>query len=510
MRKIFRFLFSRIVFFSVLILLQAALLAYLVMDLGSASRTVYFFFYLVSIVAVIWLITKEDNPSYKISWIVLIMVFPLLGGLFYLTCGNKTLPRKLRRRLTAHLESEHDLFCVQEGNSRELIQTYPEYETQSEYVRRISTFPPYLNSSVDYCPLGEIFFARLMEELPKAKKFIFLEYFIIEQGKMWDSILDVLKERANAGVEVLIIYDDFGCIQRLPLQYVKELDAFGIKAAVFNRFRPVIDPSMNYRDHRKICVIDGLVGFCGGINLADEYINAVDRFGHWKDTAVMLRGSAVSSLSRMFLQLWTLINDPVKLRYTYEEYCKSVPVESEGFIQPYSDTPLDGYNVAENVYMQIVNRANHYVYITTPYLILDNEFVTALKTAAESGVDVRIIMPSHPDKWYVHMVSRSYYQTLIHSGVKIYEYLPGFVHAKMFVSDDHVAVVGTANLDYRSLYLHYENAVLMYRSPAVMNVRRDIEDTFIECHPMTIEELQSKLRGKKVLVSLLKLLAPLM
>ena len=510
MNKLFHFLFSRIVFFSVLILLQAGLLTYVIVDLSSTSMVVYFFFYLVSIAAVIWLVTKDDNPSYKIAWIVLIMAFPLLGGLFYLSCGNKTLPRKLRTRLTSHLESEHDLFCPQEGDSKEFIAQNPEFEVQSEYVRQISTFPPYRNTSVDYCPVGEVFYQHLLEELPKAEKFILMEYFIIEKGLMWDSILEILKERVSRGVEILIVYDDFGCIQRLPLQYTKELEGYGIKVAVFNRFHPSIDPSMNYRDHRKICVIDGKVGFCGGINLADEYINAVERFGHWKDTAIMLRGDAVANLSRMFMQIWTLISNEHP-RYAYEEYCRTVPALSEGYVQPYSDTPLDGYNVAENVYMQIVNRANKYVYITTPYLILDNEFVTCLKTAAESGVDVRILMPSHPDKWYVHMVSRSYYQVLIKSGVKIYEYLPGFVHAKMFVSDDKVAVVGTANLDYRSLYLHFENAVLMYQHPAVMDVKRDIKESIEKNgHLMTIEELQSKLRGKKVLVALLKMLAPLM
>lgn len=509
MHKIIRFMFSRVAFFSVLIVLQLFFLIYFLVDFSSLSLIAYLVCYLASIIAVVWLVTKDENPSYKISWIILIMAFPILGGLFYITFGNKTLPPAIRRRLTNHRIKEETLFHAPQGASAELCAQYPRYATQTEYIRKVSSFAPYAHTAVTYCPVGEVFYAHLLEELPKAEKFIFMEYFIIEKGEMWDSILTILKDRAAHGVEVAVLYDDFGCIRRLPVSYAKELEESGIKAVVFNRIHPSVDPSMNYRDHRKICVIDGKVGFCGGINLADEYINRVERFGHWKDTAVMLRGDAVQNLTRMFLQLWTL-QRPGSLASSYEDYLAPHPVEAEGYVQPYSDTPLDHFNVAESVYMQIINRADRYVYITTPYLILDNEFVVCLKTAAESGIDVRIIMPSHPDKWYVHMVSRSYYLTLMRSGVKIYEYNPGFVHAKMFVSDDNCAVVGTANLDYRSLFLHYENSTIFYHAPVIADVKQDILDTLEKCHKMTLEELESKFRGKKVLVALLKLLAPLM
>ena len=311
-------------------------------------------------------------------------------------------------------------------------------------------------------------------------------------------------------MEVCVIYDDFGCIQRLSASYPKELAGFNIKAVPYNPMRPSMDPSLNYRDHRKICVIDGQVGFTGGINLADEYINRVERFGHWKDTSVLLRGAAVRSLTRMFLQQWTLNAGSDTLDRPEEEYLTARALPAQGYVQPYPDSPLDHFNVAENAYLHLIQRADHYVYITTPYLILDNEFVTTLKTAAESGVDVRIITPSHPDKWYVHMVSRSYYQTLIQSGVKIYEYQPGFIHAKMCLCDDEAAMVGTANLDYRSLYLHYENAVLLYHTPVLAEIKKDIEETLEKSRLITIEELRSKLRGTSALCALLKLLAPLM
>ena len=311
-------------------------------------------------------------------------------------------------------------------------------------------------------------------------------------------------------MEVCVIYDDFGCIQRLSASYPKELAGFNIKAVPYNPMRPSMDPSLNYRDHRKICVIDGQVGFTGGINLADEYINKVERFGHWKDTSVLLRGAAVRSLTRMFLQQWTLNAGSDTLDRPEEEYLTARALPAQGYAQPYPDSPLDHFNAAENAYLHLIQRADHYVYITTPYLILDNEFVTTLKTAAESGVDVRIITPSHPDKWYVHMVSRSYYQTLIQSGVKIYEYQPGFIHAKMCLCDDDAAMVGTANLDYRSLYLHYENAVLLYHTPVLAEIKKDIEETLEKSRLITIEELRSKLRGTNALCALLKLLAPLM
>ena len=509
MRKILKFLFSRIVLFSLLIVLQLAVLIYFIVNFSLASVWVYVICFLASIAAVLWLVTKDDNPSYKITWIILIMAFPILGGFFYLAFGNKTLPLGAHQKLEQHRAEEPTLYACPEGAAKEFHEICPEYVMEGDYIRRIAQFPPFKNTSVHYCPLGEDFFQCLKEELPRAEHFIFMEYFIIEKGEMWSALLEILKERAAAGVEVCVIYDDFGCIQRLPLSYTKELEAFGIHAMAFNRFHPAIDPSLNYRDHRKICVIDGRVGFCGGLNIADEYINAVERFGHWKDTAVMLKGEAVQNLTRMFLQVWTMMR-PEGLRHPHEEYLVSPPVKAGGFVQPYADSPLDRFNVAESVYMQIINRADRYVYITTPYLVLDNEMVVALKMAAESGIDVRIMTPHHPDKWYVHMVSQSYYQTLIKSGVKIYEYLPGFVHAKMFVSDDTCAVVGTANLDYRSLYLHYENNVIFYHHPAVMDVKRDIVETLEKCKLMELDELKKKIRGKAVLVALLKLCAPLM
>lgn len=510
MKKILRFLLSRIFWFSLLIVVQIGIFALILLNISSYSNELYIAFVLVSLAIVIWLVTKDDNPSYKITWIILIMTLPVLGGFFYLKFGNKTLPRRYQERMSEHHRQYASLYEEEAGDTAAMESRYPRFGVQTDYIRRVSGFPAYSDTQVEYLPLGEDFFQRLCEELPRAERFIFLEYFIIEKGLMWDTVLEILKERAAAGVEVCLIYDDFGCIQRLTAGYPKELAAYNIKAFPYNAMRPSMDSSLNYRDHRKICVIDGQVGITGGINLADEYINHVERFGHWKDTAVLLRGSAVRSLTRMFLQQWTLNAGDNTLNHPQEEYLAAQPVPAQGFVQPFPDTPLDHFNVAENAYLHLVQRSNRYVYITTPYLILDNEFVTSLKTAAESGVDIRIITPSHPDKWYVHMVSRSYYQTLMQSGVKIYEYTPGFIHAKMALCDDDTAMVGTANLDYRSLYLHYENAVLLYHTPVISDIKRDIEETMEKSHLITEQELRSKLRGNPVLCALLRLLAPLM
>ena len=510
MKKILRFLISRVFWFSLLIVVQIGIFAVILFNISSYSTYLYAAFVLFSLIIVIWLVAKDDNPSYKITWIILIMTLPVVSWFFYLKFGNKTLPHRYWEKIAANEAAHPALFTAEEGDTAALLEQYPHRRVLTDYIRNISGFPVYGGTQVEYAPLGEDFFRQLMRELPKAKKFIFLEYFILEKGLMWDSILEILRERAAAGVEVCVIYDDFGCIQRLSASYPKELASFNIKAVPYNPMRPSMDPSLNYRDHRKICVIDGQVGFTGGINLADEYINKVERFGHWKDTSVLLRGAAVRSLTRMFLQQWTLNAGSDTLDRPEEEYLTARALPAQGYVQPYPDSPLDHFNVAENAYLHLIQRADHYVYITTPYLILDNEFVTTLKTAAESGVDVRIITPSHPDKWYVHMVSRSYYQTLIQSGVKIYEYQPGFIHAKMCLCDDEAAMVGTANLDYRSLYLHYENAVLLYHTPVLAEIKKDIEETLEKSRLITIEELRSKLRGTSALCALLKLLAPLM
>lgn len=506
--KLLRFLTKRLVIISLLILLQVALLVLMILRLSTYSLWFALVFYLLGIAVGLWVLVKEDSPSYKIAWIVFIMALPFTGGAFYLLLGKQNISKRRRKVFADYVRKFPQLFSYEAGASSEVAQQYPKYAIQSNYIHNVSGFPPMTNTAVSFCPLGEDQFAAMTRELEKAERFIFLEYFIIEEGQMWDTILEILERKAAAGVEVRLLYDDMGCIQTLPFRYDHYLASKGIHAIVFNPFRPSVNPYMNYRDHRKICVIDGNVGFCGGANLADEYINVREKYGHWKDTAVMLRGEGVWNLTRMFLQLWNSVSK--KPDTDISVFRPTVPAQAPGFVQPYPDTPLDDFRVAESVYMQIINRASRYVYITTPYLILDSDMTNALTMAAQSGVDIRILTPHVPDKWFVHIVTRSNYRTLLEAGVKIYEYTPGFIHAKMFVCDDSCAVVGTANLDYRSLYLHHECAAFIVGNPVIGDIKQDVLDTISVSRPVTLQEMLSQSLFKRIVSAFFRLFAPLM
>ena len=380
----------------------------------------------------------------------------------------------------------------------------------ASYVSDKGGFPVFDNSKVEYFPLGEDKFKALVEELEKAQKFIFMEYFIVAEGRMWNTILEILKRKVKEGVEVRFMYDGTCTVSLLPHSYPKKLEAYGIRCKVFNPIKPALSTTQNNRDHRKIVVIDGHTAFTGGINLADEYINEKERFGHWKDTAVMVKGEAVRSFTWMFLQLWGYnVKDE-----NYEKYLDIeqpvCPVSRRGYVIPYGDSPLDTENVGELVYMDILNTARDYVHIMTPYLILDNEMITALTYAAKRGVDVKIIMPGIPDKTYAFALAKTYYPELLRAGVKIYQYEPGFVHAKEFTSDGNKAVVGTINLDYRSLYLHFECAVYMYQVDEIARIEDDFQATLQECREITLEEYKKEKLSTRFYGRMLRLIAPLM
>ena len=353
----------------------------------------------------------------------------------------------------------------------------------------------------------------MVRELEAAKHFIFMEYFIIDKGYMWDTIHQILLRKVREGVDVRLMYDGMGTQSVMPYRYDKKLNAEGIKTKVFNPFVPLVTTIQNNRDHRKILVIDGHTAFTGGVNIADEYINRKKRFGHWKDTAVMLKGEAVWNFTMMFFQLWEITGEQSVAQY--DKYRPNVfrekSIEDDSFVMPFADSPLDDENVSELVYLNIINNADDYVYITTPYLILDNEMMTALGYAAKSGVDVRIIVPGVPDKWYIKLIGQSFYKDLIKRGVRIFEYKEGFIHAKNFLSDDQTAVVGTVNLDYRSLYLHFECAAYMYKCECIKDIKYDFEDMFSnKCHEVTYEECAGRPIAQRMLSALLGLFAPLL
>ena len=509
MKKILRFITQRVVITALLIVLQALLLFGFIWKLDNYFVYFYAGSVLLSLLITLGIINSKSNPAYKIAWLIPILLFPVFGGLVYLLFGSDRTGRYLRKKLQG-IGTEMDN-VIGEAHRRSGAEQLPlDAANQSRYISHCAYCPPYQNTTTEYLPLGEVKFERMVEELKKAKHYIFLEYFIIQEGKMWNTILDILRQKAAEGVDVRVIYDDMGCIMILPTGYDRTLEQMGIKCRIFNPFVPILSSRFNTRDHRKICVIDGNVGFTGGINLADEYINAYEKHGHWKDTSILLKGEAVFNLTVMFLSMWDYL-DSTTGKTDYSRYYPTVWDENaKGYVQPFADNPLDDEAVGETVYLNLINKAKRYVYITTPYLILSSEMLTALTSAAKCGVDVRIITPHVPDKWYVHAVSRSHYQPLIEAGVKIYEYTPGFIHAKTFVVDDDYAVVGTINLDYRSLYLHFECAVWMYQTPSVAQVRDDFFKTQQISQEITLEECRSLSFPRRLGRSVLRVFAPLM
>ncbi len=509
-KGIFRIIFSRTGIILILILLQLGLYIWGVGYLREYMTYVYGALTVLNVVVLIWIINSEWNPEFKLTWILFIIALPVFGTLFYLFVKLQLGTRFMGNRLAA-LKIEASPYMRQKEEVLDALKKSKSANANlSHYLSCQLGFPTCRNTEVKYFPLGEYKFKEMVLELKKARKFIFMEYFIVEEGYMWGTILNVLKEKAAQGVEVRFMYDGMCAISLLPYNYPEKLRKFGIRCKMSNPVKPFLSTVQNNRDHRKICVIDGKVGFTGGINLGDEYINRKERFGHWKDTAVMLKGDAVQSLTMIFLEMWNV--DEKKA----EEYKKYVTPQPEsprrglGYVLPYADSPFDNENVGEEVYFHILNHAKKYVHIMTPYLILDHNMAATLTRAAKSGVEVIIIMPHIPDKWYAFVLAKTYYQELIAGGVQIYEYTPGFVHAKVFVSDDDTATVGTINLDYRSLYLHFECGTFIYNNPEISAIERDFQHTLAKCQKITLVDVKNRTLLTKIAGQVLKLAAPLM
>ncbi len=507
MNKLLKKVFSRTVVTALLIVIQVAWLAALLLQLGNSLPAIQTVLRILSLVAILFVIKSDMNPSYKIGWILLIAVLPILGGLMYIIFGNKRPTKNMREMLRAQLEKSAEYLGTQESITGELDGGAAGL---FKYLEGSAGYPTAKNTTVRYYRVGEEMYADLLPELEKAEKFIFLEYFIIRPGEMWDGVLEILKRKAAAGVDVRIIYDDMGCIDILPANYNATLESWGIRTMAFNRFVPAVSLVMNNRDHRKITVIDGKVGFTGGINISDEYINVKERFGHWKDTGLMLKGPGVFNLTLMFLEMWNAFNKDG------DRYAEFIPDSFEecgsaddGYVLSFSDSPLDNESVGESVYTDMLYQAKDYIYITTPYLAIDSELQTALCMAAKRGVDVRMITPGIPDKKLVYRLTRSYYPTLLRAGVKIYEYTPGFIHAKSFVCDDKLCVVGTINMDYRSLYLHFECGTLMYNNPEIKQVKKDDLDTMEKCRKVELSDMKTNFLGE-LFDSFLRSVAPLL
>lgn len=460
-----------------------------------------------SLIIVIWLVGKHDNPTYKIAWIIVIMAIPLLGGIFYLFFGNTPLNSAKRRNPFQPRNPDFEAYGLHSALPR-LENFFQGRITVARYIERQTHMPVFDRTQSRYFTLGDDMFISMKEELQKAQRFIFLEYFIIQEGVMWNTILDILTEKVQAGVDVRLIYDDLGCISKIPTHYDKYLNGLGIQTIRFNRMKPQLTTYLNYRNHEKIMVIDGNVGFMGGINLADEYINHIDRFGHWKDTGFLLRGQGVASMTMIFLQMWEYASG-TKMP-AFGSYMPTEDYASDGYVQSFADSPLDDINTGETAYLQAILNAKEYVYITTPYLALDNEMITALSIAAQSGIDVRVCTPAIPDKKLVFIITRSYYQQLHKAGVKIFEYTPGFLHAKSLISDDDIAIVGTMNMDFRSFYLHFECATCFYRSSLVYAVKQDIEEIMAQSREIDDEWLKNIPIFYRITASIIRMFAPML
>lgn len=496
-----------------LLLLQVLLIFYMIFGLEQHSLEIQYLFQLLAAATAVFILNRKMKTEFKIGWLIPLAIFPIFTVAIYFILSNQYGTKVMRKIHAEKCESTKPYLKQDEDIMKELAESDKQIYRYVSYMNEYAGYPMQKNTQVTYFRSGEEKFDVLKDELKKAKHYIFIEMFIVDRGSMLDELLEILKQKVAEGVDVRFIYDGMGSQNLLPFNYHKKLNSIGIKTRVFQPFVAMLSSVQNNRDHRKIVVIDGHTGFTGGDNIADEYINRIVRFGYWKDTSVMLKGDAVWNLTMMFLQMWEVLN-PNTSQTDYELYRphkhSADRYVSDGYVLAYSDSPHDDEDVGELTYLHIINTARDYCYITTPYLILNDKLLMALCYAAKSGVDVRIITPGIPDKWYVKVMGVSYYEQLIGAGVKIYEF-DGFIHAKMFVSDDTQAVVGTINLDYRSLYLHFENACYMYKTPAVMDVKKDflymVENS---CTEITYEDCRNRPRLQRIIAGFMKILEPML
>ncbi len=509
--KIKKFIYGRAAF-----LLLGFVAQFIVMVIGYYMLSNYSFwfsvlFMLVGVVAFINIYNDGGNPDMKMAWMLPIAIFPVFGAIFYATIISRPGTKKLYVRIREQAEKNVSYLHT----NQKIVEALKEEDNRmaglTAYLEAYDNSPLYTNTTATYFPIGELQFAAMKEELSKAEKFIFFEFFIVCEGRMLDELLEILYAKAKQGVEVRFLYDGTNTLMNVPSYFSRLLEREGIRAKTFAPINLIFSPHYNNRDHRKILVIDGKVAFTGGINIADEYINEKERFGHWKDTGIMLRGDAVERFTYMFLEMW---NQSEKKSDALEKYTsaqeQTLRTEELGYVIPYSVSPLGPERVGEKVYLDLITTAQEYVHIMTPYLILDHQMISSLCYAAKRGVEVVIIMPHIPDKQYAFVLAKTYYNQLLEAGVKISEYEPGFVHAKVMVADGVKAVVGTVNMDYRSLYHHFECGVILYRHPEIAAIEKDIQDTLEKCITATTDDYQKQKWYLRLMGRMMRFIAPLM
>ncbi|MBE6674185.1 MAG: cardiolipin synthase [Ruminococcaceae bacterium] len=482
MKGILKLFTSRMILTAINILAQFAIIFVLVAYFDGVFVYYYSISLILSMLCCVYVINKNMNSAYKIAWILLLLLLPMFGLTLYIMLEGSWYTKQTKRKMLSITHRIKDI--LGKGEKISFKDSYA--QKQSRYIEDFAYSSPVKNTRAKYFSCGEGYFASLLNDLKTAQKSIYVEYFIIKESHMWDEIKAILKEKAKNGVDVRVIYDDFGSIDRISKKEIKALISSGIRVKAFNPFVPAISLLLNYRDHRKICTIDTKIAYSGGVNLADEYINREIRFGHWKDSGIALYGEGAYSFEVFFLTLWEYITKEKQslVKPEYEEI-------DEGVFQPYTDSPIDEENVGASVYMNIISQAQKYVYISTPYFVVDDEMLKVITNAAKSGVDVRIVVPHIPDKKIVNQATKSYYTRLIKAGVKVYEYKHGFNHSKIVVSDGKIANVGSVNFDFRSFYLSFECGVWMYNTPVVLDVLADYNNLLSQSIKISLEDCKA-------------------
>ena len=499
---------GRLMFAALGFVIQVVWIIMLCLKLNDYSTAISLGSSVLALCVAFYIYGKDMNAGFKLPWIIVILAFPVLGLCLYFLFGRPGATKHMRQHFEK-IDADLEGTLVQDENVlKNLEETDFAVANQARYLWKCAGYPAWQNTDVEFHKTAEEGLEAQKRELRKAKKFIFMGYHAIEESSAFLELKEILVQKAKEGVEVRVFYDDVGSFVFINKDFIKRMEAVGIQCRVFNPMHPFLNIFMNNRDHRKITVIDGKVGFTGGYNLAEEYFNRTHPYGYWKDTGIMLTGDAVRNLTVMFLEMWNAVR---KTDMDYDKYLPKVEytAKEQGFVQPYADSPLDHETTGENVYMNLIKNAKHEIFFTTPYLIITDEMSRELRMAARRGVDVRIVTPGIPDKKMVYQMTRSYYSELARNGVRIYEYTPGFIHAKQCVCDGESATVGTINMDYRSLYLHFENGVLMYHYDAVAEIRKDFEDIFAAS-----TEVTEKYNGRKSVLArmgrgVLRLFSPL-
>ena len=488
------------------IIIQIVVFLFLYSATNQLSNYGRIIFTVIQFLSVIYIIYKDQNAAYKIVWIILLMFLPIAGFVAYLLWGNNKSPKYIKEEINKNDNKTKKILPQHE----EMIDDIKNLDRKKEvkFLLNGTSYPIYNNKKIEYLKIGEEYYKRLKEDLKQAKEYILIEYFIISDGKMWDEIYKILKEKRKQNVKIYIIFDALGSLFKKPKYLKEQLEEANIEYLAFNPLTAFIRSYINYRDHRKIVVIDGKVGYTGGINIGDEYINLTHRLGHWKDCGVRIEGEAIKSLISIFFTLWNMNKKTVN----YENYINEIEQTSkeQGYIIPFSDNPHNKINPMQNSYINIINNAQKYVYIMTPYLILDSETEQALINTSLSGINIKIITPSIPDKKLVNACTKSFYGKLLEAGIEIYEYKPGFIHSKVILSDDEVSIVGTANFDFRSFYLNYECGIWMYNTLEELNIKQDFEETLKQCEKIELKVWKKRKLDIRIIEALLRLISPLL